>query len=79
MPPPSCRTKVLGWSIQRTTTFGECVTEPVARAVLVTSPPGAGKSRLRHEFMRRLHSQGTVADGDGNDRPVQMWIGRGAQ
>ena len=31
-----------------------CVEEPCARAVLVTAPAGAGKSRLRHEFLRRL-------------------------
>lgn len=29
----------------------ECLKEPVARAVLVTGPPGIGKSRLRAEFL----------------------------
>jgi tetratricopeptide (TPR) repeat protein len=33
--------------------FAECVAESVARVVLVTAPPGAGKSRLRFEFTRR--------------------------
>ncbi|HEX8436120.1 ATP-binding protein, partial [Archangium sp.] len=28
--------------------------EPAARAVLVTAPAGTGKSRLRHEFLRRV-------------------------
>ena len=31
-----------------------CAQEPSARAVLVVAPPGTGKSRLRHEFLRRL-------------------------
>ncbi len=34
-------------------TFDEVVSEPVARAVLVTAPPGGGKSRVRYEFLRR--------------------------
>jgi hypothetical protein len=34
--------------------FTTCVEEPGAQAVLVTAPAGAGKSRLRHEFLRRL-------------------------
>jgi tetratricopeptide (TPR) repeat protein len=32
--------------------------ENVARAVLVTAPPGLGKSRLRQEFLRRLEMHG---------------------
>jgi tetratricopeptide (TPR) repeat protein len=35
-------------------TFTTCVEESTARAVLVTAPAGVGKSRLRHEFLRRL-------------------------
>jgi hypothetical protein len=31
-----------------------CIEEPEARAVLVTAPPGTGKSRLRHEFLHRV-------------------------
>jgi serine/threonine protein kinase len=38
--------------------FTSCVEEPCARAVLVVAPPGTGKSRLRHEFLRRLEQQG---------------------
>ncbi|MFL5349054.1 MAG: serine/threonine-protein kinase PknK [Hyalangium sp.] len=34
--------------------FTSCAEEPSARAVLVTAPAGMGKSRLRHEFLRRL-------------------------
>ncbi|HEX5754621.1 MAG TPA: protein kinase [Archangium sp.] len=34
--------------------FAACVEEPGAQAVLVTAPAGTGKSRLRHEFLRRL-------------------------
>ncbi|MFL5345359.1 MAG: protein kinase domain-containing protein [Hyalangium sp.] len=34
--------------------FTSCAEEPSARAVLVTAPVGMGKSRLRHEFLRRL-------------------------
>jgi tetratricopeptide (TPR) repeat protein len=35
-------------------TWRECVEESVARAVLVTGPPGQGKSRLRHEIIARV-------------------------
>jgi hypothetical protein len=31
-----------------------CIEEPAARALLVMAPAGVGKSRLRHEFLRRL-------------------------
>ncbi|MFO0574823.1 MAG: protein kinase [Polyangia bacterium] len=34
--------------------FADCVEQSVCHAVLITSPPGHGKSRLRLEFMRRL-------------------------
>lgn len=39
-------------------TFDECVEEQIARAVLVTAPPGMGKSRLRHEFVEALRRRG---------------------
>jgi tetratricopeptide (TPR) repeat protein/tRNA A-37 threonylcarbamoyl transferase component Bud32 len=39
-------------------TFEQCASEPVARAVLVTGPAGAGKSRLRYELLRRLDASG---------------------
>jgi hypothetical protein len=32
-------------------TLAECIAEPIARVVLVTAPPGTGKSRLRIEFV----------------------------
>lgn len=37
--------------------FEQSVQESVARAALVLAPAGAGKSRLRHEFIRRLHER----------------------
>jgi hypothetical protein len=48
--------------------FDECVAESAPRGVLVTAPAGAGKSRLRHELLRRLGER---------DEPMQVWIGRG--
>src|SRR6185503_6141015 len=48
--------------------FAECVSEPLARAVLVTSPAGVGKTRLRHEFLARLARE---------EQPVQVWVARG--
>lgn len=36
--------------------FRTCVNESTASAVLVLAPPGLGKSRLLHEFLRRLDS-----------------------
>jgi tetratricopeptide (TPR) repeat protein len=36
----------------------EAVGEPVARAVLVTAPAGAGNSRVRHELVERIQSRG---------------------
>jgi serine/threonine protein kinase/tetratricopeptide (TPR) repeat protein len=44
------------------------IEEPTSCAVLVTAVPGIGKSRLRHEFLRRV-----AARGDG----VVVLIGRG--
>jgi serine/threonine protein kinase/tetratricopeptide (TPR) repeat protein len=38
--------------------FSTCVEDATARAVLVTAPVGTGKSRLRHEFLRRLERRG---------------------
>jgi len=47
--------------------FEECIDEPVARVVLVTGQPGAGKSRVASEFLRRLG----VIDG------IETWLARG--
>ncbi len=49
-------------------TYAECAEESVARAVLVTAPVGFGKSRLRHELLRRLRRQET---------PPEVLIGQG--
>jgi len=46
-----------------------CIEEEEPRAVLVKAPPGVGKSRLRHELIRRILG----ARGDG----VLIVIGRG--
>ncbi|WP_224243714.1 serine/threonine-protein kinase [Hyalangium gracile] len=48
--------------------FNTCVQESVAQAVLVTAPAGMGKSRLRHEFLRRLERQG---------HELRVLVGRG--
>ena len=39
-----------------------------ARAVLITAPPGVGKSRLRHEFLRRVNAR---------SKPPIVLLGRG--
>ena len=46
----------------------ECLSEPVARVVLVTAPPGGGKSRLVHEFLAQVR---------GLHANVDVWIARG--
>lgn len=48
--------------------FSECRDESVPHVVLITAPPGLGKSRLRHELVRRLHGRG---------EPVEILLGRG--
>jgi tetratricopeptide (TPR) repeat protein len=48
--------------------YDECVAEPLARPVLVTAPPGAGKSRLAQELRDRLARHG---------RPPEVWTARG--
>jgi tetratricopeptide (TPR) repeat protein len=39
----------------------ECIDESVARAVVVTGPPGQGKSRLRYEFVHWARLRGDLA------------------
>ncbi len=51
-----------------TSSFDECVSEPVARAVLVTGPSGIGKSRVRYELLRRLSERCPGAE---------VWMARG--
>jgi eukaryotic-like serine/threonine-protein kinase len=46
----------------------ECVTEPVARAVLITAPAGAGKSRIRFELLRAVRERGEA---------IEIWVSRG--
>jgi hypothetical protein len=48
--------------------LASCIEESEARAVLVTAPPGAGKSRLLHELLRRIDKRG---------EPVTLLTGRG--
>src|SRR5262249_47499190 len=45
-----------------------CIEESQARVVLITAPPGIGKSRLRHEFLRRVEKRSD---------PVTVLLGRG--
>ncbi len=47
--------------------FEECVSEPVARAVLVTGPAGAGKSRVMSEFLAKVRE----------NPKVEVWVARG--
>lgn len=49
-------------------TYEECCAEPAARVVLVSCPPGFGKSRLAQEFLRKLR----VAE-----RPPEIWQAQG--
>ncbi|PTL80481.1 serine/threonine-protein kinase PknK [Vitiosangium sp. GDMCC 1.1324] len=49
-------------------TLDSCIAEPSARAILVTAPAGVGKSRLRHEFLRRLERR---------EQPPLVLLGRG--
>jgi tetratricopeptide (TPR) repeat protein len=48
--------------------FSTCVRESIAQAILIMAPAGAGKSRLRHEFLRRLEHQ---------EQQVLVLLGRG--
>lgn len=48
--------------------LSSCIEESEARVMLVTAPPGVGKSRLRHEFLRRV--------GKRSDS-ITIFVGRG--
>ena len=45
-----------------------CIEDSQARVVLITAPAGVGKSRLRHEFLRRLEKR---------TEPLTVLLGRG--
>jgi tetratricopeptide (TPR) repeat protein len=48
--------------------WSECIDDGLAQAVLITAPPGGGKSRLAHEFLRYVKQRG---------EPMALWTGRG--
>jgi tetratricopeptide (TPR) repeat protein len=48
--------------------YEECIGEPMARAVIVTGAEGVGKSRVRHELLRKIRERGESSE---------IWIGRG--
>lgn len=48
--------------------LSSCIDESEPRVVLVTAPPGVGKSRLRHEFLRRVEQR---------SESVTVLLGRG--
>ncbi|AUX42432.1 uncharacterized protein SOCE26_038640 [Sorangium cellulosum] len=48
--------------------FEACLAEPAAQPVLVTAPPGVGKTRLGQEFLRRAQRRAPGAS---------VWVGRG--
>lgn len=49
-------------------TFAACVDESEPRALLVIGPPGIGKSRLRHEFLRNCERRA---------HPLAVFVGAG--
>ena len=48
--------------------WDEACESPAARAMLLTSPPGGGKSRVRHEFFDRIQRR---------KQPFELLVGRG--
>ena len=50
--------------------YRECAADELARAVVVTAPPGVGKSRLLRELIARIQSAPAEA-------PPELWIARG--
>ncbi|MRG95096.1 serine/threonine-protein kinase PknK [Polyangium spumosum] len=46
----------------------ECFDEPLSRAAVILGPPGMGKSRLRHELLRKLRERQDA---------IGVWVGQG--
>ncbi|MDI1445708.1 serine/threonine-protein kinase [Polyangium sp. 6x1] len=46
----------------------ECFDEPLSRAAVILAPPGMGKSRLRHELLRKLREK---------RESIGVWVGQG--
>jgi predicted ATPase len=65
--PTPCVGRELELSLLESALAG-CMEDGEPRAVLMTAPPGAGKSRLRHELLRRIEARG---------ENVSILIGRG--
>ena len=55
----------------------EALTEPSARAVLVTAAAGVGKSRLYHEFFRRVEERRLEERRSRSAAPLQVWAAQG--
>ena len=51
-----------------TAVYGDCVWSPRARAMIVTGPPGYGKSRLLRELLASVRE---------HEQPADVWITRG--
>ncbi len=56
-----------------TEAYAETIEEGIANAVVLTGPPGIGKSRLRWELVRRLQG----SEGDIRGPVPQIWLARG--
>ncbi|APR80060.1 Adenylate cyclase [Minicystis rosea] len=54
--------------VQLDAIFDQCMEERVAAGALLTAPAGIGKSRVVHEFLRKLRARGD---------DVEVWFGQG--
>jgi eukaryotic-like serine/threonine-protein kinase len=52
--------------------FEQCAGESVANCVLVKGPAGVGKSRLLHEFVRKVRRGGAVEVWTGRGDPIRL-------
>ncbi|MGZ3475510.1 MAG: protein kinase domain-containing protein, partial [Polyangiales bacterium] len=55
--------------------FEECAAEPVARAALVSAPPGVGKSRLCEEFVSLVRDRAEVIVGRADPMRASVPLG----